>query len=413
MSRRGVDVVFPHPGPQTGFPQIAGWMKLGVVQGVFQLPIWLGVFLLSVQYSAFAQSPNASVADVLQEKESGPVKLSVRMTPAEPTIGDELRLVIRAEAEADVELLMPEFGEALSRYTIIEFVPSKNIAANGTTVETQTYTLQPFVSGPQSIPPILVEFVDNRPGKQSAPDDFDAYEILTDRIQFNVKSVLDDSDNSLRPPMGELQLIESKSQSPIYWIVGFGIALLLAVLALIFIWRNSKRGARRRSAYEVAAARLADLKADRRSSNPTLSVDAFYVEVSSVIRQYLEDRFEIRAPEQTTDEFLQLAAEQSALSREHQRLLADFLQQCDIVKFAGKTATDDDMARSLVLGDQFLEETRDVEPDTMIASGPIAQPAIPGHHDLDRGAVPQPDASEAWNTRSPKGVSSSEEPPHA
>ena len=89
---------------------------------------------------------------------------------------------------ADVEVLMPEFGEALSRYTILNFVPQQRIDDQGKTVLTQRYTLQPYLSGAQFIPPILIEFVDHRPGQKPAPDDFDAYETPhgSDRLRGQV-----------------------------------------------------------------------------------------------------------------------------------------------------------------------------------------------------------------------------------
>ena len=82
--------------------------------------------------------------------------------------GDEVVLEIKVEAEACVDVLMPEFGEALSRYTIVDYVPRQRVADDGSTVHLQRYTLQPYLSGEQSIPPILVEFVDHRPGQKAA-----------------------------------------------------------------------------------------------------------------------------------------------------------------------------------------------------------------------------------------------------
>jgi hypothetical protein len=63
---------------------------------------------------------------------------------------------------------------------------------------------------------------------------------------------------------------------------------------------------------------------------------AFGIAASEVIRDYIEKRFEVVATQRTTEEFLQtlLQSTNEALAR-HRLLLAVFLQQCDIVKFAG------------------------------------------------------------------------------
>ena len=116
--------------------------------------------------------------------ERGPVTASVRLEPAQPVIGDVLELTLTVRAEPDVELLMPAFGEALERYSIVDFVPREKIDDQGHTHAIQRYRLQPAHSGPQSIPSILVEFVDHRPGHPTAPEGEDAYELLTERIEF-------------------------------------------------------------------------------------------------------------------------------------------------------------------------------------------------------------------------------------
>ena len=148
---------------------------------------------------------------------------------------------------------MPEFGEALNRYTILNFVPQQRIDDRGKTVLTQRYTLQPYLSAAQSIPPILIEFIDHRPGQKPAPDDFDAYEILTDRIDFLVKSVVPaNTAHELKPPLGELDLLPERSPSVVFGTAVGSIAAVLVVVAAWMIWRHRRRRARRRNAYEVA-----------------------------------------------------------------------------------------------------------------------------------------------------------------
>jgi hypothetical protein len=294
------------------------------------------------------------------------VTVQLSLSPPEPTIGDELTLEINVAAEPNVEVLMPEFGEALDRYTILDFVPRQAVAQDGSVVYSQKYTLQPTMSGDQSIPPILVEFVDHRPGKQATPEDFDAFELITERIDFHVKSVLPASASAeLKPPLGELELEADSTSAKLGW-----LTLVLAIFALagVSLWyvRRVRRGVLRRNAYDVARQRLDNLIQDRQSSSPTLDIEHFFVEISAVIRRYLEDRFDVRAPELTTDEFLVLTAAGRVLSGEHQRLLEEFLVQADLVKFAGVRASENQIQRSCEIALRFLEETRSNAPDITI-----------------------------------------------
>ena len=313
-----------------------------------------------------------AAADVSKVNELGPVKATTTLSPAEPTLGDEITFEIHVEAEPQVEVLMPEFGEALNRYSILNFVPRQSIDDRGKTVLTQQYTLQPYLSGPQRIPPILIEFVDHRAGQKATPEDADAYEILTDAIAFEVRSVLPKTaSNELKPPLGELELPVEVSQSHLAIGIGLSVLSVAAGLALWVVWRRRRQRARRRNAYEVARARL-DQLLSRPLPQDAAAIERFFVDISAIVRRYLEDRFELRAPELTTEEFLglagsasQLSASQlsaSQLSADHQNLLRDFLKQADLVKFAGVRVSEAEIRRSSDLAGRFLEETRENAP---------------------------------------------------
>ena len=91
-------------------------------------------------------------------------------------------------------------------------------------------------------------------------------------------------------------------------------------------------------------------------------MERFFVKISAIVRRYLEDRFDLHAPELTTEEFLAVAGNSADLTHAHQELLRDFLQQADLIKFAGVNATDADIQRSAELAIRFLEETRQNAP---------------------------------------------------
>ena len=302
----------------------------------------------------------------------GPVKATVNLAPDEPVIGDELILELSVEADKGIEVLMPEFGEALERFAIVDFVPKQQIASDGRTTYYQRYTLQPMISGPQSIPPLLIEFIDHRPGQQPSPDDFDAFELLTQRIDFEVASVLPTSATAeLKPPLGRLEPRTGGATTFGWWLVAATLGLVVLVAAVsVWRWRRAHRIVRR-NAYLLAREAVDELVADRQRTPPTLTMEQFYVAISDVIRGYLENRFNVAAPDLTTDEFLQWAAAGEQLSAEQQALLAEFLTQADRVKFASgglaqAVATDRDVQRSCQLAVRFLEETRAHAPEVVL-----------------------------------------------
>lgn len=62
--------------------------------------------------------------------------------------------------------------------------------------------------------------------------------------------------------------------------------------------------------------------------------EPFCVAVSGTVRWYLEERFTFRAPERTTEEFLHELRNTNLLLPDQKQSLGDFLQECDLVKFA-------------------------------------------------------------------------------
>ncbi len=66
------------------------------------------------------------------------------------------------------------------------------------------------------------------------------------------------------------------------------------------------------------------------------SAREFSIAVSDIVRQYIEVAFHVTATHRTTEEFLHDLLETSnAALAAHRGLLAEFLNQCDLAKFAG------------------------------------------------------------------------------
>jgi hypothetical protein len=84
------------------------------------------------------------------------------------------------------------------------------------------------------------------------------------------------------------------------------------------------------SAIEVALSRLRKL----RSEAAHIEADPFTVEVSDIVRHYLEATLHLPAREQTTEEFLHKLEFQAGLPDAIPAHMPGFLEACDRVKFA-------------------------------------------------------------------------------
>lgn len=86
-------------------------------------------------------------------------------------------------------------------------------------------------------------------------------------------------------------------------------------------------------------------------------VKEFYARLSLIIRYYIEGRFFIRAPEMTTEEFLDSLRQTPALREEHKAVLREFLAFSDMVKFARHPARPEEIQAGLDLTKHFVDET--------------------------------------------------------
>ena len=134
------------------------------------------------------------------------------------------------------------------------------------------------------------------------------------------------------------------------WLAG-GVLLAAAGYA---VWRRRRRRPSRALLYfEIALQRLEELRA---LMHPA-SVREFSSAISDTVRRYIEAGFRVTATHRTTEEFLHdiLETENSPLSP-HRSLLAEFLRQCDLAKFAGMSLSAANMeslyqsARSFIVG---------------------------------------------------------------
>jgi hypothetical protein len=119
------------------------------------------------------------------------------------------------------------------------------------------------------------------------------------------------------------------------WMVlaGVAIVILLALVAYL-LWRRKQRlsPARPLLPFEIA---LQGLEQIRALMDPA-KVREFSIAISDIVRKYIEDAFHLTATHRTTEEFLRDLLQSSNVSlAAHRNLLAEFLNQCDMAKFAG------------------------------------------------------------------------------
>jgi hypothetical protein len=127
------------------------------------------------------------------------------------------------------------------------------------------------------------------------------------------------------------------------WVMPAVLAGTIVVALCVYaVWRRGHRVTRPRN-LTLSEQTLERLEETRPLMRPATARE-FGIAASEVIRNYIERRFKVIATQRTTEEFLQtlLQSSNETLAR-HRSLLAEFLQQCDFVKFAGASLAVTDM----------------------------------------------------------------------
>ncbi|HTY94718.1 MAG TPA: hypothetical protein VMC02_12570 [Steroidobacteraceae bacterium] len=144
-------------------------------------------------------------------------------------------------------------------------------------------------------------------------------------------------------------------------LLGVGLLLLLALAWLA--WRRVRA---RRPQPTLLARTLQRLEATRALMEAG-DARAFCVAVSDVVREYVEERFDVRATQRTTAEFLRECLSQAGSALQaHERALSEFLKFCDLAKFARWSLDAQAMRGMLQSARDFVETT----------AAPVPAPAV-------------------------------------
>ena len=112
------------------------------------------------------------------------------------------------------------------------------------------------------------------------------------------------------------------------------LAILAVVIAVILIWQWWQK---RKTFVPVVPPVPAHVRAKQKLAEALALISQpkpFVTAVSDTARFYLEERFQFRAPERTTEEFLRELSGTDLLAQEQKESLGNFLASCDLVKFA-------------------------------------------------------------------------------
>jgi hypothetical protein len=137
------------------------------------------------------------------------------------------------------------------------------------------------------------------------------------------------------------------------WVVFCGVLVALALCGLIGWW--IRRRWQRPKPQQSPRERTLELLDRISREMETLSPYQFSIRVSDILRRYVTDQYQLPVTRQTSVEFLAALTKASPFSEDEKSLLEDFLNRCDLIKFARYDATTEDSRMLLGEATRFVQ----------------------------------------------------------
>ena len=263
------------------------------------------------------------------------IEFSVDGGPETIDLARSVFLTVTATYPRDVKVELPDFRERARGFSLVEdFAEPPRTAKDGRTVETVSWKLVPEPYAEEyKIAPFIVKA---SPRLLSSRLDEGSLSFVAGPIRFS-------SPPPPEPVAGEIETDPKKDLPPFSWkLAGFAVlALAAACLAVFALFIGIRYLARRVKEHRMSPIERAWAELDRllKKGLPGRGrYKDFYVELTMVVRRYVQRKYDIRAPHMTTEEFLRECGSMEGRLGDT-AALCEFLESADMVKFAGVEAT--------------------------------------------------------------------------
>ena len=276
------------------------------------------------------------------------VNSAVKMEPGNVRLDRDNLLTVVVDAPTSVVARLPPIHDRLSGFVLAGAFEREPVETRGRTRREYCFRLSPLPSDEYRIAPMAVSYF----AAGAAADRVESW-FPTPALELSSEPVAKVETNALQGIFGPEYV------PPTPWTVaGYILLVLLAAGVVCGLWRLGKIArraalARRLSPGERALWELRELLAKNLVRKGR--VKDFYVAITMIVRRYIERAHGVRAPRQTTEEFLRAAAENPAFTEKSMAKLGAFLVSADLVKYAAAMPSDAEVNGAVNAAREYIE----------------------------------------------------------
>lgn len=265
-----------------------------------------------------------------------PLEVWVRLSKRELDLTDYLIVTIETRAAEAVRVIPPYLSEEVYSPLLLIEQPKQETTwsqADGILINRWIYTFEPLESGEHTLKPFSIYFRLEKE-KTERIEQWPDYELQTTLIPYTVIPFEVGQQEDIRDMIGLIV-------PPYNFIPPVVVILVLGgILTGYLIWLR-RRTIRHQGNlpfapaidyYQHSLERLQSL--ERKNLIAGGKFDAFFTELSIILRDYLDHKFGLRAKEQTTQEVIAELMATRQFTDEQRQDLDRYLQLADLVKFA-------------------------------------------------------------------------------
>ncbi len=290
---------------------------------------------------------------LIEENSNKSVSVSAGVDKARATIGDEINYKITVDFPENIEVFFPETKDKVGGLAVKDFAVSDIERDKGRITRELNYVLETYKASSYIIPAFDIKY------KEKLKPETEVSK--TPEIFVEVVTVLDADASDVRGIKPPVSLDKRYFKLYIIIAIVFGV-LILAAIVLHYVYHRKQSETESipepLSAHQIAYNDLESLKAMDLISKG--QIKDYYYRLSNIVRHYIENRFKLMAPDRTTEEFLVEMTVTGKLTGVHKELVGNFLEHCDMVKFAAYGPDSREIENSFNSAKKLVDETREV-----------------------------------------------------